>query len=86
MEAVAVKPDGSRLTLQCDNGSQYASKKFRTAASLLGIRTNFIRTHTPEQSGHIESFHGPLKQEYVWPHDFANYWGAKAVISETFRD
>ena len=46
VEAVAVaKPDCSRFTLQCDNGSQYAGKKFRKAASLLGIHLSFIRTH-----------------------------------------
>ena len=87
VEAVAVtKPNCSRLTLQCDNGSQYAGKKFRKAASLLGIHLSFIRTHTPEQNGHIESFHGTLKREYIWPHDFSNYQEAEAVISEAFRD
>ena len=109
VEAVAVaKPNCSRLTLQCDNGSQYAGKKFRKATSLLGIRLvlrskiqyflrvspalycsknigsacislrlNFICAHTPEQIGHIESFHGTLKREYVWPHDFSNYQEAE---------
>ena len=87
MEAVAAaKPDCSNLTLQCDNGSQYAGKKFRKATSLLGIRLSFIRTHTPEQNGHMEWFHGTLKREYIWPHDFANYQEAEAVISEAFRD
>ena len=87
VEAVAAaKPDCSKLTLQCDNGSQYAGKKFRKAAALLGIRLSFIRTHTPEQNGHMEWFHGTLKREYIWPHDFANYQEAEAVISEAFRD
>ena len=87
VEAVAVaKPDCSKLTLQCDNGSQYTGKKFRKAVSLLGIRLKFIRTHTPEQNDHIESFHSTLKREYIWPHDFVNYQGAEAVISEAFRD
>ena len=87
VEAVAVaKPNCSKLTLQCDNGSQYAGKKFRKAASLLGIHLSFIRTHTPEQNGHMEWFHGTLKREYIWPHDFSNYQEAEAVISEAFRD
>ena len=65
---------------------QYAGKKFRKAASLLGIGLKFIRIHTPEQNGHIESFHNTLKREYIWPHDFSNYQQAEAVISEAFRD
>ena len=48
------KPDCANLTVQCDNGSQYTDKKFRKAAFLLGISPRFIRTHTPEQNGHIE--------------------------------
>ena len=87
VEAVATaKPDCSVLTIQCDNGSQYAGEKFRKATTRLGIRLTFIRIHTPEQNGHIESFHGTLKREYIWPHDFANYTEAEAAISEAFRD
>lgn len=82
----AAKPDCSALTIQCDNGSQYAGKKFRKAVSLLGINLTFIRTHTPEQNGYIESFHGPLKREYIWPHDFASYQEAEAVIATAFVD
>ena len=39
----------------------------------MGISLKFILAHTPEQYGHIESFHNTLKREYIWPHDFANY-------------
>ncbi len=87
VEAVATaKPDCSGLTIQCDNGSQYAGKKFRKAASHLGIKLKFIWKRTPQQNGHIESFHGTLKREYIWPHDFSNYQQAEAVIAEAFRD
>ena len=87
VEAVAVaKPDCSKLTLQCDNGSQYAGKKFRKATSLLGIHLSFIRTHTPEQNGHIESFHSTLMHEYIWPHDFANHQDAEVIILKAFQD
>ena len=87
VEAVATaKPDCSALTIQCDNGSQYAGKKFRKAATNFGIQLKFIWKSTPQQNGHIESFHGSLKQEYIWPHDFANYQEAEAVIAEAFRD
>ena len=87
VDAVATaKPDCSALTIQCDNGSQYAGKKFRKAASNFGIKLKFIWKSTPQQNGHIESFHGSLKQEYIWPHDFANYQQAEAVIADAFRD
>ena len=82
---VAAKPDCTKLTHQSDNGSRYASKKFRRAAYLRDIHPRFIRTHAPEQNGHMERFHGTLKREYVWPHDFPNHQEAEAVISEAFR-
>ena len=84
MEAAAAKPDCSKLALQYDNGSQYTGKKFRKAASILGISFKFIRTHTPEQNSHIEAFHETLKREYIWPHDFGNYQQAEAAIAEAF--
>ncbi len=47
---VAAKLHCSRLTLQCDNGSQYAGKRFQKAASLLGIHPSFIRTRTSDKT------------------------------------
>ena len=87
VEAVATaKPDRSGLTIQRDNGSRYAGKKFRGAASNFEIKLEFIWKSTPQQNGHIESFHGSLKQEYIRPHDFANYPQAEAVIAAAFGD
>ena len=66
VEAVsAAKPECANLTLQCDIGSQYTSRNFRKAVSLLGIHLKFIWNHTPQQNGHIESFHNTLKREYT---------------------
>lgn len=80
------KPDASRLTIRTDNGSQYISKKFRESVQILGARQEFIYHHTPEQNGHIESFHHALKKEYIWPHEFANYQDAEIVIADAFLD
>ena len=85
--AVAVgKPDCARLRIRTDNGNQYASRDFRRAVSALGIRHEFIWKNTPEQNGHIESFHGTLKREYIWPHEFANYQEAEKALAEAFED
>ena len=70
----AEKPDCPRLRLRTDNGNQYTSRDFRRAVRALGIgKHEFIYKNTPEQNGHVESFHKTLKKEYIWPHDFANY-------------
>lgn len=82
----AVKPDCSKLIIRTDNGSQYVSKKFREAITILGARQEFIWHHTPQQNGHVESFHKTLKKEYLWPHEFANYQEAEAVITKAYSD
>ena len=59
------------LRLRTDNGPQYGGREFKKAMQALGIRHKFVWKRTPEQNGHVESFHGTLKREYVWPRDFA---------------
>ena len=83
---VAERPDCSRLRMRTDNGTQYTSAEFRKAAAVLGIRHEFIWRNTPEQNGHIESFHRTLKKEYVWPHEFASYQEAEKVLADAFAD
>ena len=63
----STKPDCTRLILRTDNGSQYVSRKFRDAVILLGARQEFIWHHTPQQNGHVESFHKTLKKESTHP-------------------
>ncbi|MBI1658248.1 MAG: hypothetical protein IS632_05675 [Thaumarchaeota archaeon] len=49
VEAVATaKPDCLGLTIQRDNGSQYAGKKFRKAVSNFGIKLKFIWKNTSQ--------------------------------------
>ncbi len=78
--------DTGKLNLRVDNGSQYASADFRSSMKVLGIRLEYIFRNTPEQNGHIESFHKTLKREYIWPYDFQNYQEAEIAIGKAFLD
>ena len=49
------------LILRTDNGPQYISREFRESMKLLGIKSEYIQKHTPEDNGDIESFHNSLK-------------------------
>ena len=81
------KPNCPRLRLRTDNGTQYTSHDFRKATRALGIgKHEFIWKNTPEQNGHVESFHKTLKKEYIWPHEFKNYQDAEKVLSAAFAD
>jgi len=74
------------VTLYSDNGSQYISDAFRESTKVLGIDHKFIAYNTPEQNGHIESFHGRFKREYIWPYDFRSFQEADSHIVEAFVD
>lgn len=80
------KPHMPSLTIRVDNGPQYVSKDFKRSVQILGADLEFIYYHTPEQNGHIESFHKTLKKEYLWPHQFGNYQEAEVAIIQAFDD
>ncbi|MCY4490763.1 MAG: integrase core domain-containing protein [Thaumarchaeota archaeon] len=48
----------------------------------LGIQQEFIWNNTPQQNRHIESFHGRIKIEYIWPHDFTRFQDAQSVLKK----
>ena len=84
LKAVSSVKDISYLRLGADNGMQYSSREFRKSMQALGIRHEFIWKNTLEQNGHMESFHGTLKREYVWPHEFARFQDAETVLAKAF--
>ena len=86
-DAVATaNPPLPGLTLRVDNGSQYTSHEFRSSMAALNITLEYIYVNTPEQNGHIESFHKTLKKEYVWPREFANIQEAREAMLAAFDD
>jgi len=86
--ALAAHPqiDIPKLTLRIDNGSQYTSRKFTESMKVLGLKLEYIFANTPEQNGSIESFHGRLKREYIWPREFSNYQEAEIAMADAFTD
>ena len=81
-------PDGNHheLILRTDNGPQYISREFRESVKLLGIRSEYIQKHTPEDNGDIESFHNSLKTDYIWVNDLETFEDAKKLIEYAFTD
>ena len=86
LKAVSSVKDIPYLRLRTDNGTQYSSREFKKSMQTLGIRHEFIWRNTPEQNGHVESFHGTLKREYIWPHEFARFQDAEVVLAKAFVD
>ena len=72
--------------LRTDNGPQYQSEIFKNTVKLLGIRSEYIQKHTPEDNGDIESFHNSLKMDYIWVTDIDTFEDAKNLIEYAFKD
>ena len=79
-----VKP--VHLVLRTDNGPQYISREFRESMKLLGIKSEYIQKHTPEDNGDIESFHNSLKTDYIWPNDLETFVDAGKLMEHAFID
>ena len=87
INAVAARsPDSGKLTIRVDNGSQYTSRDFRRCVDVLGARPEYICVDTPQQNGHIGSFHRMPKKEYVWPHEFKDAEEAEVALLEELDD
>ena len=74
------------LILRTDNGPQYISREFRESVKLLGIRSEYIQKHTPEDNGDIESFHNSLKTDYIWVNDLETFEDAENLMEYAFND
>ena len=85
-KAVIKHPEAIGVRLRTDHGSQYGSKTFKESMRILGIKQEFIAVNTPEQNGHMESFHKTLKREYVWTRDFQSFQEAAETIQEAYID
>ena len=85
-KAVIKHPEAIGVRLRTDHGSQYGSNAFKKSMRILGIKQEFIAVNTPEQNGHMESFHKTLKREYVWTRDFQSFQEAAETIQEAYID
>ena len=70
-EAVASRfggrvPEGHRLILRIDRGSQFVARYFREAAKALNVVLEYAGIQCPEDKPHIESFFGHYKTEEVY--------------------
>jgi putative transposase len=85
-KALVKHPEASGVRLRSDHGSQYGSRAFKESMRILGVRQEFIAVNTPEQNGHMESFHKTLKHEYVWTRDFESFQEAAEAMQGAYVD
>jgi putative transposase len=62
----------SGLRIRSDNGSQLTSSGYEKHLRKLGIKHETIHAHTPEEDGHIESYFGRFKDDYIYTREFVS--------------
>ena len=85
-KALIKHPEALNVRLRTDRGPQYESEAFKKSMKVLGLKQEFIAVNTPEQNGHMESFHKTLKREYIWTRDFQSFQEASEAIQEAHID
>lgn len=68
------------VKIRTDNGSQFIAKKFREHLLKSTISNEYIRPATPQQNGHIESFHNTLTRLVCHKYSFDDIYQAQEVL------
>jgi hypothetical protein len=71
--------------IRTDNGPQFISKKLAEVLERIGIKHEFILPATPQQNGHIESFHGTVTRLVCNRNIFNGLEHARTIFSEFFH-
>lgn len=72
------------INIRTDNGPQFIAKKLAKTLELLNVKHEFIKPGTPEQNGHIESFHSTFTRLVCDRHIFEDLSQAKEIIGNFF--
>ena len=72
------------VKIRTDNGPQFIAKKLAEAVGGLGVAHEFIEPGTPQQNGHIESFHSTVTRLVCNRNIFDDLRHAKEIFSEFF--
>jgi len=72
---------GVPLAIRCDNGPELTSRHFLAWCIERKIDLVHIQPGRPMQNGHVESFHGRLRDECLNVSWFENLWDARRKIA-----
>ena len=61
------------LRIRSDNGPQLTSSGLEKHLRTLGIKHETMQAHTPGENGHIESYLGRFKEDYIYAREFVNF-------------
>ena len=73
------------MVMRNDNGSQFMAHKVREYLERNNIAQEFTHIATPEENGHIESFHSSISRENINRNWFDSLHHARMVIDGYYR-
>ncbi|MCF8348731.1 MAG: integrase core domain-containing protein [Bacteroidales bacterium] len=79
-----IDPKHTKVSIRTDNGSQFIATLFRNHLQQANIPNEYIKPATPEQNGHIESFHATLTKLVCNKYYFENLDQARDVFVKFF--
>lgn len=84
---VAYYLDKSKVnfTIRSDNGPQFISKLLAKTFKDLGLKHEFIHPGTPQENGHIESFHSTIQRLLCNRFEFLDLDHARNIMSNFFN-
>lgn len=74
-----------KYIIRTDNGPQFIAHQLSEAIQDMPITHEFIRPGTPEQNGHIESFHYTITRLVFRQYEFRNLIEAKKILTEFYH-
>ena len=79
-----IDPKQTKVCIRTDNGSQFIAALFRQHLTQADISNEYIQPATPEQNGHIESFHATLTKLVSNKYYFEDLNQAIHVLNDFF--
>lgn len=74
-----------QVTIRSDNGSQFEAKTVRECLSDMKIQQEFSHVATPEDNGHIESYHAIIKKAVCNAFEFTDINNTAETIDKFVR-
>ena len=76
--------EGTLLRIRTDNGPQFISKTLREAIESLPFEHEFIQPRTPQQNGHVESFHHTVAKLVTSCYEFEDLEQATKIFNQFY--
>lgn len=72
----------SKVTIRSDNGAQFEAKLVREYLQEIDVQQEFSHIATPQDNGHIESYHAIIKKAVCNVYEFFNIEHARQIIDQ----